>query len=1108
MARKVRDEGRLDAKLVLIGEAPGQREEVQGRPFVGPSGIKLASWWEKVGLCRKDFYITNVYPFKPLNNKIETIGAEEMAHWIEQLHERLSQLTNPYIIIPTGNTALQALTGKSGILKYRGSILSYMRHDETLPFDDCSRVIKCIPTLHPAFALRDPSMTKRCLIDWAKIKKESQTRKIVTPERTHIINPDIEEIIQYADQIDANDISIDIETNPDEGEILCVGFAQSIHKSFTIPTTLSYWGNQDDLNAAWSFIEQLCDLPNPKVMQNGFYDQYWLSLVDSPVRNFQYDTMLMHHCIDSKEPHALGHLTSIYTDQPYHKEMYKDPATIKKWGSVFNAFLAYNGLDCCVTLEISRKLQVELRKEGKMEFYLKHYRDLYEPTMSLMLHGMKVESKRRKIKFAQLRAKCIEIEDQLEKIAGEKLHAKKGLSSKRIQRYLYETLKIPKVFKRGRGTVTADEVTIRKLILRYPKKLKVAGQLILDHRKGKKLSEFLEDTRLDPDGRIRCSYGLNTSTGRFKSSKNPKNGGANLQNSSRECRDIFLPDEGMILLEGDESQAESRVVGCLTGDASLIELAKSHPAERDVHTENAAFIFKISESDVSKKQRYLGKRAIHACYDAETEVLTKSGWVRFDQLKERPTVAQWNARTGKIQFARARAHHKYDYVGKMCHWEAQAFSQFVTPNHRMPYETNRKMKEMLARDYQDSIGGRSPLCGDYRGTSVELQPWIMQLIVATQADGHIVRRKTICDQIVFHFKKQRKIDRLIAITPKWLELRQHKNKCDDSTTITLTAKTFRILDWLTKDKKFDYRLLRLSARNLDTFLAELKFWDGSFSETKEKKNCYYYSAERQNVDVVQTIAHLRNQQCLVRRSKRCWRASFNRRKFARNTKPKIVDFSGKVYCLTMPSGGLMIRRNGKISCGLNSNYGMKGFTLSDILLKDGTVLLPAECQRLIDAYTEKYPAIPDWQRKVRLEIMRKRMLTNDWGRTISFEHDRLTDNIFREGYAFVPQSDIAELTNQFGLIPVYWFLKKNGFRAKINLQVHDALVISTPPEEAYDIAIFMAASMQRSVVYAGVKLSIPVEFKLGTSWKCEYEFKRLPSRKEFTEIAHSLLEGK
>ncbi|MCH7759816.1 hypothetical protein IIA15_00220, partial [candidate division TA06 bacterium] len=797
--RSVPGEGPDHPEILFIGEGPGFHEDQQGRPFVGPAGIKQMIQWEEVGLKRSDFYITNVCPRQPPKNKIEAIPKEELAVWVGKLHERLAELTDPWLIVPTGNTALKALIGKAGITKFRGSILSYdFINAEGATIPD----VKVIPTLHPSYILRDPSMKPRWALDWQRIADESKFRGIHLPEREHFIDPTISDIQDFSKEIAGSEMfSIDIETNPATGDLLCIGFSSDPLFSFTIPTTLTYWGDETTLDLIYSYIEDICGSPPEKVLQNGFYDAYWLLMKRGiRIENFKWDLLCMHHCLDSKAAHSLAYMASIYTKQPYWKDMGRDYKVIEEWGGADRALWAYCGLDNCVQVELAEIFKSKLEEKGKLQFYLDKYTALFDSTLGLMVHGIGVNSKKRSIRFTRNLADCITIQDKLEVLAGEKLHAKKDLSSKRVQKFLYETLKIPKVISRKTGKATADEVAIRRLVLRHPKKAKIPGELILEHRRKKKLTEFLEETRSDEDGRIRCSYGLTTNTLRFKSSKNPMNGGANLQNQDREIRDIFIPDLGCILLEGDLSQAESRRVYAYTGDEKLIELARTMPWEYDGHRDNASLIYGITAEKVTKKQRYLGKKAAHA--------------------------------------------------------------------------------------------------------------------------GH---------------------------------------------------------------------------------------------------------------------------------------------------------------------------------------YGMHGFTLSDELLKDGDVYTPKECQTLIDSYLDARMPIRGWQKETRMEILRNRILANAFGWDISFKYDLLNDKIFREGYAFRPQSDVAMILNLWGLIPVFEFLKFLDPRCKVNLQVHDSLVISTPPEFAYSIASYMRKSLERNLPCNGVDLTIPVEFKLGSSWKFELEYKRLPSKKEFTEAAHSMM---
>jgi len=195
MPRFVRDDGPRSARLVLIGEAPGGHEDVRGIPFVGPAGQTIARWWHSVDLTRRDFYITNVYPYQPPNNRLAAIPKSEIADWTVKLHDRLAALDDPWLIVPTGNTALRALTGKVGIMKHRGSIYEYL--------DRNGRRIKVIPTIHPAATFQTPYHAKRCVRDWQRIAGDVDFRELRLPVREHFIRPSLTDVEDFVTDVEA-----------------------------------------------------------------------------------------------------------------------------------------------------------------------------------------------------------------------------------------------------------------------------------------------------------------------------------------------------------------------------------------------------------------------------------------------------------------------------------------------------------------------------------------------------------------------------------------------------------------------------------------------------------------------------------------------------------------------------------------------------------------------------------------------------------------------------------------------------------------------------------------------------------------------------------------
>ena len=182
---------------------------------------------------------------------------------------------------------------------------------------------------------------------------------------------------------------------------------------------------------------------------------------------------------------------------------------------------------------------------------------------------------------------------------------------------------------------------------------------------------------------------------------------------------------------------------------------------------------------------------------------------------------------------------------------------------------------------------------------------------------------------------------------------------------------------------------------------------------------------------------------------------------------------------------------------------MGGARLAGELLKDGFVVSARQANGYLEAYHTANPAIRAWFARVRETVTRDRMLTNSWGRRIDFTYDRLDDNVFRQAYSWQPQSEIADLMNQWGVIPVTRYCQQVLGRVP-NVQVHDSLLISCWPKEAYGLACCLRDHLERPRLINGTPLSIPVEYKLGRTWAGNIEFKRLPSEAEFTEKAMAL----
>ncbi len=145
--------GTPDARLLLVGEAPGADEDEQGEPFVGKAGQLLTKIIQAMGLDRNQVYIANILKCRPdtpgqsAGNRKPT--SEEMATCIPFLHEQID-LIRPEVMVALGATAVEGLLGKTsvGVTRLRGHWQTY-------------RGIPLMPTYHPAYLLRNQAPSEK-----------------------------------------------------------------------------------------------------------------------------------------------------------------------------------------------------------------------------------------------------------------------------------------------------------------------------------------------------------------------------------------------------------------------------------------------------------------------------------------------------------------------------------------------------------------------------------------------------------------------------------------------------------------------------------------------------------------------------------------------------------------------------------------------------------------------------------------------------------------------------------------------------------------------------------------------------------------------------------
>lgn len=153
-------DGNPDASIMLVGEAPGRDEDIEGLPFVGRSGRLLDRMLAAIGLDRTSAYIANVIPWRPPGNRTPTPHETEICR---PFIERQIELVNPKVLVNLGGPSAKTLLNTTeGILRLRGNWRVHTTGAGT--------AIPAMPTLHPAYLLRTPAHKKLAWRDFLEVK--------------------------------------------------------------------------------------------------------------------------------------------------------------------------------------------------------------------------------------------------------------------------------------------------------------------------------------------------------------------------------------------------------------------------------------------------------------------------------------------------------------------------------------------------------------------------------------------------------------------------------------------------------------------------------------------------------------------------------------------------------------------------------------------------------------------------------------------------------------------------------------------------------------------------------------------------------------------------
>ena len=611
MPQYVGPEGNENAKLAIIGESPGKNEDAIGRPFVGESGKMLDDDLAKIGLPREAVWLTNIYKYRPPGNVFDRASETNppLQDCIKELRKEI-QNVNPNGLILLGGSVLKALTGKSPITKWRGSII-----ETTL---GC----KAVATIHPASILRHQARYYNRFLITRDIKKgweESKTKHLNLPVRDIEICKSYLQLYRFIERERKHSDLLTLDIEVIRSIPVCVGLCFRPNFAIVVPFWKSVLGYKlsdmglRDLAACLKLLSKTFGDTSIRITgQNFKFDQEKLEQIGLPVHAVYIDTNLAAHTLTPELPKALEFNTSIYTREPYYKEEGKlfDP----RLDNIEN-FYRYCGKDVCVENEIARKMEEEMKECGLHDFFFKFVMKAYPVYYKINRMGMKLDLEMREEKRERYLKRVLKVEKEIEKAAGKVVNVN---SPKQVANLLYEDLKIPK----RKGT---NEKTLIGLIasqgIRTDAKRKIVTDILLARKLRANLSRYLTSSP-DYDLRIRTNTKQSgTETGRTSTSilqppVRPFKMGMALQTITKhgtvgtDVREIFVVDPGYVFLEVDLAQAEARVVALLSRDYELLE--RINNPDFDMHKWTASMIFNKPENQISKDERQMGKTVRHA----------------------------------------------------------------------------------------------------------------------------------------------------------------------------------------------------------------------------------------------------------------------------------------------------------------------------------------------------------------------------------------------------------------------------------------------------------------------------------------------------------------
>jgi DNA polymerase I-like protein with 3'-5' exonuclease and polymerase domains len=932
------------------------------------------------------------------------------------------------VLVPLGDSALFSLTGLESADKW---------HCSTISASAQWGGRKCVPLLHPERVLKSFGDSAYLTLGAQRVASECREHELRVPQRTFHITPTYKEALEFLHEAQfKEDSGIDIETSCGQINTFGVSIDKGL-EAMAIRTTQDHW-TPEEWDGLWRAIAGYCESSVPKIAQNFIYESMFLSAYGINLTNVTWDTMWAMKFLHPELEKGLHNVGRFYTPFPYWKDDNDDWNSVQDWPR----HLGYNCSDHSGTLWAYH----EQKKEMEDANLLKPFQDLCLSNIEIireMCHsGFLLDEGALQLQRDKARR---ELDGQQEFVdryflehVGRKINVRSPKQLKDALRQLGVKLPVQK------GKESTDKKALVKLRKKHPD-MPLLASLLSISKENKKLSSYLEfgydhDTKI-----VRYSLdGVGTETGRFCLRKGTK-----------------------VSLVGREIAVEDVKVGDLA-----------------------------------------------YCYDDSKNLCLRPVTWAGQTGKKKLVRIHWHAQTGRKGYLDLTPEHRVRLID----------GSYKRADQLQPKDRTLALRRYLDEGYYKLIGRNKK---DREHVFIFKQLHGYQPEVVHHIDGNSLNNApenleatTISAHVSEHAKQDKR---------KPPKQPSHEERARGARVGTARLNEQQVLEIKTMLAQGKPRLVIAAAfgvsvgciksikqgrnwkhvqlnNHIIERIEELNIEDDVYDlEIEQYHNFIANEICVHNSSYTDPWGNGFNAQTVPKYIRKCFQAkpghvlvqidlsqAESRYVAYDGPDPKLMELleTGKDVH-TFVAGRIfnknpdMIGKNSKErqlgkKAGHASNYGTGPKTFAEMCLVDlDHYITDHEAARIIEAYYGVFPGIRRRQLRIQDEIRKTKTLRTPLGRERIF-HDYIGDNLFREAYAYAPQSTIPDITNA-----LMRYLHQTFEEARFLVQVHDSILIEVEEGRQYELAEAARdyGSWHPKIELMGGRLIIPVDCEWGTHWE-------------------------